>query len=136
MKRILSFALAILLAVGFCCNVHAAMPSDSDIVPLWENIDTFSCGITLNGTAGTATAVILGLSGTTKITGTLTVYKQTDDGWAFVDKTTGTSSSTALSLKVSFTAESGAYYKAECSVTVTRNGAAESETKTAYKTCP
>lgn len=67
---------------------------------------------------------------------TLIVSKQTDDGWEFVDKTTGTSSSTALSLKVSFTAESGAYYKAECSVTVTRNGVAESETKTAYETCP
>lgn len=32
MKRILSFALAILLAVGFCCNAYAAAPSDSDIV--------------------------------------------------------------------------------------------------------
>jgi len=47
------------------------------------------------------------------------------------DSVTGDS----MTLSVEFTGVSGGYYKSVFSVTVTRNGIEETETKTTYATC-
>lgn len=134
MKKVFSILLAGMLMAGFAVSVHAATPETA--VPLWDNISTMTNVITFDDTAGSVLANISGKSGTTKITATLTVYKQTDDGWEYVDHATSVMNFSYMVFGIDFTGESGAYYKAVLDVTVTCNGTDESETKTAYKTCP
>lgn len=91
--------------------------------------------ITFDGTEGTAWATLEGKNGTTEITGSLNVYKETDRGWVFVASDSDSTAGNYLSLSVDFTGVSGGYYKSVFSVTVTRNGVDETETKTTYATC-
>lgn len=132
MKRLLSGILICICILGMATGVHA----ENTIVPLWDNINRLTVNITFDGTAGKASAYVSDATYSAEISGTLTVYKQTKAGWLFICREKGTSSSGALPLKTSFTGESSAYYKAEYSVTVTKNGVSESATETAYKTCP
>ncbi len=133
MKKFVSVMLACFCLVGLSLGVYAA---GSAVTPLWDNFDNMVTKVVFSGTSGTATASVSESTYSADVTGTLTVYKQTKAGWLFIRRDSGESSRGALSLEVNFTGESGAYYKAEFSVTVTKDGVSESETQTAYKTCP
>lgn len=132
MKRLLSGILICICILGMATGVHA----ENTIVPLWDNINRLTVNITFDGTAGKASAYVADATYSAEISGTLTVYKQTKAGWLFICRETGESNRGVLSLSANFTGESGAYYKAEFSVTVTKNGVSEPATKVAYKTCP
>lgn len=134
MKRLLSIFIAGVMLISCCIGVGAARPDD--IMPLWDNINSMTSNIYFNSTDGTAKATIRGISGTTSISGTLTVYKQAASGrWEYVGSDTDTVSGSYMSLTVEFEGESGEYYMSVFNVSVTRNGIVEPETKTAYKTC-
>ena len=92
--------------------------------------------IAFDGTDGNAKGTVLGKSGTTSISGTLTVYRQSGSSWIYVGSTSGTSSTTKLTLDCDFSAVSGVNYKSVYEVVVTINGIEEPETKTTYNTCP
>lgn len=132
MKRLLSGILICICILGMATGVHA----ENTIVPLWDNINRLTVNITFDGTAGKASAYVSDATYSAEISGTLTVYKQTKAGWLFICRETGESNRGVLSLSANFTGESGAYYKAEFSATVTKNGVSEPATKVAYKTCP
>lgn len=134
MKKLLSIFIAGIMLISCCIGVGAALPDKAD--PLWDNIGSMTNNIYFISTSGSAEASITGKSGTTSITATLTVYKQTSSGgWSYVDSDADHVSGGYLGLKVDFEGEVGAYYKAEFRVSITRNGIIESETKTAYRTC-
>lgn len=133
MKKVLSFFIAGILFLSCCIGIQAALPESLE--PLWDNIRDMRNTITFDGTEGTANAELDGKSGTTEISGSLKVYKETDRGWVFVASDSDSNDGTYLSLSVDFTGVSGGYYKSVFSVTVTRNGVEETETKTAYAWC-
>jgi len=133
MKKVLSFFIAGMLLLSCCIGVQAALPEIAE--PLWDNIFEMENIISFNGTEGTASAELDGKSGTTEVSGSLKVYKETDRGWVFVDSVSDSTDGTYLSLSVDFTGVSGGYYKSVFSVTVTCNGVEETETKTAYAWC-
>ena len=114
MKKLCSVILACLCIVVMCLGISA----EGSAMPLWDNFDSLVTKITFSGTSGLASASISDSTYSADVTGMLTVYKQTKAGWLFICR------------------ESGAYYKAEFSVTVTKNGVSEPATKVAYKTCP
>lgn len=105
MKKVVSILLIGMVMVGFAVSAHAAVPETA--VPLWDNISTMTNVITFDGTTGNATANISGKSGTTKITATLTVYKQTDDGWEYVDHAASTMNFSYMAFGIDFAGESG-----------------------------
>lgn len=133
MKKVLSFFIAGILFLSCCIGIQAALPES--IEPLWDNIMDMRNTITFDGTEGTVRATLNGKSGTTEITGNLKVYKETDRGWMFVASDSDSVTGTSLSLSVDFTGVSGGYYKSVFTVTVTRNGIDETETKTTYAWC-
>ncbi len=132
MKKLCSVILACLCIVVMCLGISA----EGSAMPLWDNFDSLVTKITFSGTSGLASASISDSTYSADVTGMLTVYKQTKAGWLFICRETGESNRGVLSLSANFTGESGAYYKAEFSVTVTKNGVSEPATKVAYKTCP
>ncbi len=133
MKRVITLILLLCMSLGLCCQVSAKSP---DISPQWLNIAYLSNTIAFQGTTGSVLATAYGKSGTTAISGTLTVYKQTGSDWEYVDSETGSSTTGALSIDFDFTAESGCNYKAVFDVVVTRNGVDEPGNKTTEKMCP
>lgn len=135
MKKIISFVASILLTLVLGGIVHSAFPIVSS--PQWTNISTMSNLIVFDGLDGTAAGSVYGKTGTTKVEGTLTVYKQTGGTWEYIDSASETTTTkTYVSLSVDFDAISGEYYKSVFEVSVTRNGIEETETKYSYKTCP
>ena len=133
MKKIFSLFIAGILLLSCCIGIQAALPEM--IEPLWDNIRNMENTITFDGTEGTARAELDGKSGTTGISGSLKVYKETDRGWVFVASDSDSVTGTSMTLSVDFTGVSGGYYKSVFSVTVTRNGVEETETKTTYAWC-
>lgn len=132
MKKTIALALAFCMCLSLCYPVLASSPKS----PMWVNIASIDSSISFSGTSGDASAIVIGRKGTTGISGTLTVFKQSGNDWIYVDSSSGSSNSNTLTLGVYFTGESGAYYKAVLEVVVTRNGVDEPETKTVYRTCP
>lgn len=133
MKKIISIILACILLVITGVSAYAAPQESAE--PFWININKINNVITFNGTSGNASASIYGKSGTTKITGTLTVYRQSGDNWIYVGQDSDTVTSNIMSLSVDFTGYYESNYKSVFSFTVTRNGVNESESDTVYKIC-
>lgn len=133
MKKILSFVIAGILILSCCIGIQAALPET--VEPLWDNISSMKNTITFEGTEGTARGTLRGEAGTTEMTGSLKVYKETDRGWVFVASDSDSVTGDVMTLSVDFTGVSGGYYKSVFSVTVTRNGVEETETKTEYAYC-
>ena len=133
MKKVIVSILTLCMCLSLCCPAFASSPAKS---PMWVNILSMSSQIVFDGTDGEAFASVKGKSGTTAISGTLTVYRQSGSNWVYVDSVSGTSSTLKLDIHLDFTGISGAYYKAVFEVVVTRNGIDEPETKTSYETCP
>ncbi len=133
MKKLI--ALVLMVSILLCCSTETLSALPDTVVPLWDNIWTMNCILTFSGTEGHATANSRGQSGTTQMSGTLTVYKQTARGWSEIVSDSDTVSGDAIALSVDLTGDFNGYYKAVFEVTCTRNGVSESETKTSYDTC-
>ena len=133
MKKMIALVVAGILMLSCCIGVGAAAPEI--VAPMWDNINNLSNNISFEGTDGYAQGTVVGKSGTTAISGTLVVYKQTSNGWEFVGSDSDSVSGSFMTLKVEFDGKEGEYYKSVFNVSVTRNGVVESETKTVYKTC-
>ena len=134
MKKLVSLALTIGIALSMTINIIAAMPET--LQPLWDNIGSMVSLIGFEESTGTATATATSKTGSSSMEGTLTVYKQTSSGWEYIDEDSDSTTGRSLGLEVTFDAESGEYYKAVFELVVTKNGVEETETKTSYKTCP
>lgn len=134
MKRVISIMLAITMMIIAGVSTSAALPEEAS--PFYIHIKRVNNVISFDGTNGEASASVQALSGTTKITGTLTVYKQSGNNWISVGSSSNTVTSSAMVLSVNFTGYSEANYKAVFSFSVTRNGTTESESNTTYEICP
>ncbi|MBQ8401707.1 MAG: hypothetical protein IJX14_07255 [Clostridia bacterium] len=134
MKKWIALSIAVCILIILSTGISAAIPET--IIPLWDNISQIKNEISFDGTDALAKGTLYGKSGITSMSGVLTVYKQTDNGWEYVGSDTDTVESVLMTLKVDFTAESGGYYKSVFEVSVIRDGVSEPETKTIYRTCP
>ena len=132
MKKLLVLLLTVSLCLGISTHTFARAP---DVSPRWNNILRLSSSIIFDGTDGTASGSVLGRSGTTSISGSLTVYRQSGSNWVYVGSTSGTSANNKLTMEYDFTSIIGGYYKAVYEVTVTIDGNDETETKTTYGMC-
>lgn len=134
MKKVLSLLFAVLLTCSLCFSVYA-VPSAENSVLRWTNIANMTSPFGFNGTAGEAVGSVMAHD-TGNIYGYLTVYKETDAGWAVEGRAFDNVDQDYMVLVVDFTAESGANYMSVFEVYVTIGDYTEHETKTTYATCP
>lgn len=135
MKKVLSLLFAVLLTCSLCLTVYAVPPSERSVLR-WSNISSMYSPMGFNGTSGTANGVVTAKDETANIYGYLTVYKETDAGWAVEGRAFDNVDQDYMGLEVTFTAESGANYMSVFEVYVTIGDYTEHETKTTYATCP
>ncbi len=113
---------------------HAAAV-EPDVTPLWTNTNQITITLSFPD-YGYADASIVGKVGVTKIVMDTYVYRQSGSSWIYVNEAHQTfTNSMAGGLSCKFTPIKGAYYRAEYTFTVTRNGVDEVITKTQYRTC-
>lgn len=134
-KRILAFLMASIAILTLAIGVSAKTP-DNGITPYWVYMDSIDVDVNFSGTTGTATLLVGRIfQQTTKLEGTLTVYKQVGNSWVYVDSQNG-ESTRALSIEFTFNAESGVTYKAVADVTAYGASGDESDSASKIKTCP
>jgi len=131
-KKTTSLLLIAVIILSMTIGSYAALPDIDTVEPLWVNILNLNNVFNFNGINGTSTGTVIGKSGTTQISGTLTVYKQVGSSWVFVDSDSDSSTSNSLVVALDVTGEASGYYKSVFSVSVTRNGSVETESKTSY----
>ena len=138
MKKFLALLLTAVMMFSMSITALAAVPDAGVISPLWDNAASVEVKLTFVGTTGYATAKVTGNSGTTAIKATVAVYKQIgEDEWEYVDHTGGrTTTSSSYNPSVTFTGESGAYYKVVLNTTVTIDDVDENIIEVDYGTCP
>ena len=136
MKRVAAFLIAGLMSLPFATGVYAKMPDGGIVAPQWNYMGTIKVDINFDGTAGLAVVTVGRIyQVTTKLEGTITVYKQVGDDWEYVASNSG-SSTRSLSVSVSFTGESGATYKAVANITAYGSAGSETDTNSKQAVCP
>lgn len=133
-RRLIALILAGACIQSFGASLYASLPEIA--VPCYDNIDRINHTLSFNGSTGKVIGDVLGGIGTTKIRIILTVYKETDDGWEYVDHDSITVYDTDAMLTLEFDAEYGTNYKSVLSTTVTANGTSESELDEIYESYP
>jgi len=105
------------------------------IMPLWMNINRAVASLTITSGTATCTANVTGLSGTTKITGTIYLQRRLPNSSTFDTIKTWpgiVSNSSVFTFSDTHSISSGYVYRVRLDATVTRNGV--DETITVYST--
>ncbi|MBR4012738.1 MAG: hypothetical protein IKJ00_00455 [Clostridia bacterium] len=134
-KKIIISLLAIIMLFSCSVNIFAALPTENEIIPLWDNIATVNIGIVFDGNDGVATVAARKSSNADLIEGTLYLYKWEDNDWQYVDAVYGSKSVGTLCLDIEFVGETGVEYKAVFIVTAHDGQYAETETFEHFKVC-
>ena len=131
-KRVATLLIAGLMSLPFATGVYAQIPDGGIVAPQWLYMSDASVNISFSGTSGTANVTVGRINKvTTKLEGTITVYKQVGNKWA----SNSDSSTRGLSVSVSFTGESGATYKAVADITAYSSTGSESDSLSKQAVC-
>ena len=130
MKNFIRVLSVVLMVACMAMNVSAAVIPP--VEPNWDNVSRLSCSISFSGTRGTVFCDITAKTGTTSITGTLTLYEVDVeiDSWDIDVETS------YVTIADNFTGVSGSTYKLVLDDDVVRNGVTEPLDHTATKVCP
>lgn len=134
-RKLISLILTLVTILSIVpCTVSAATVDDT-VAPMWQNTGAISCKIGFPDDGyGYAEAYVMGHPTVTQIHGDVYVYKQVGSSWVYVSEEHKTVESCSLILSCKFDPVDGAYYRADYTFTVTKNGIDEVITQTKYKT--
>lgn len=133
-QKIITLLLAGLSLLPLTTPISAKVPNNGIITPCWNYMEAVD--IEFNFLNSTANLLVERRSQvTTKIEGTLTVYKKVGNRWVYVASNSDSSTRT-LSVDVEFDAVSGVTYKAVAEVTAYGTGGSESDSVSEVQTCP
>ncbi|MGM9680568.1 MAG: hypothetical protein ACI3XR_03585 [Eubacteriales bacterium] len=135
-KAIMSLVTALLIVscMGMGLTSFAAVAPGGSAEIQWENTQSISAGLTFPEEGrGHCAVSILGDPGVSSIECTMEIYRQSGTDWIFVDSDTdSTTSSIAFLASMDFVSLEDTYYKAELTITVTKNGVDEVIKRTIY----
>ena len=133
-QKIIALFLAGLSLFPLTTPISAQVPDSGIIAPYWNYMGAVD--IEFNFFNSTASLLVERRSQvTTKIEGTLTIYKKVGNRWVYVASDSDSSTRT-LSFDVEFDAVSGVTYKAVADVTAYGTGGSESDSVSEIQTCP
>ena len=134
-NKIISILLIIITIVYIIpCNVSATN-IDNTVAPCWDNTGVVSCKIGFpNDGYGYAEGFVMGHDTASRITADVYVYRQVGSSWVYVGEKHESIDDCTLGISCKFIPVSGAYYKAEFTFVVTKDGVDEVITDTVYKT--
>ena len=124
-KKRISLLLAIITLISvFSASVSAAVADP--VKPRWKNTGVVSCLIGFPDDGyGYAEGHVMGHPTVNKITADVYVYRQSGDDWIYAGEEHKTVYSASLNISCKFEPIDGAYYKADYTFVVTKNGVDE-----------
>lgn len=137
MKKIIAMLLTCVVMLSVMpLAIYGAVPEQ--IMPMWDNTNSFSVDLDFNGSDGVAYVMVMGQSGVTNISAEVKLYyKNTSGVWVEDSKDWDYNvNQMFLSISESFTGIAGREYKIEVEVNVKKNGITETLTETKTAVCP
>ena len=132
--KMLAVAMAVLtMLLCMAVPIQAAVV-EPDVEPNWQNTSSMTLTMSFPDD-GYATATITGESGVTQIIIDIYVYRQSGSYWIQVGEAHTTTHGILADLSCQFNSIKRAYYRADYTFTVTKNGVDEIINKSQYKTC-
>ena len=126
-----------LIAVVLSLFVVPTAATESNIMPIWDNVSAVDLVVGFDGSTGYMTADVSRQAGVTSMEATVTVYRYSGDEWVYVDDWYKSTTRNTLVVTGEFNAVSGVQYKAEIVVTAYRdNTNGETVTHEIIRTCP
>ena len=122
------FAIIMMILVVFPLQMFAMAAQKDEVEPLWDN----AMSVSLSISAGKVQSRVVGVSGVSQIQLDVYVYVQNGSSWDYVTENHKTSNSMLLTDTLNFTAVAGAYYRADFTVVIIKNGVSEVITQTKY----
>ena len=122
------FAIIMMILVVFPLQMFAMAAQKDEVEPLWDN----AMSVSLSISSGKVQSRVVGISGVSQIQLDVYVYVQNGSSWDYVTENHKTSNSMLLTDTLNFTAVAGAYYRADFTVVITKNGVPEVITQTKY----
>ena len=122
------FAIIMMILVVFPLQMFAMAAQKEEVEPLWDN----AMSVSLSISSGKVQSRVVGVSGVSQILLDVYVYVQNGSSWDYVTENHKTSNSMLLTDTLNFTAVAGAYYRADFTVVIIKNGVSEVITQTKY----
>lgn len=134
MKGIRRVALAAIIALSCIVFPQANVLADDISVgggvvvrqPRWSNAQTVSPTLSFSGTTANCNVLIVGKSGTSKISATITLQRKVNNAYTDVKTWTESASGSMLNFSGTQIVTSGYTYRLSVSATVTKDGLNES----------
>ncbi len=131
--------LTLLLALVTLCSVIpvgvSAANVEETVSPCWSNTGMISCKVGFPDDGyGYAEAHVMGHPTANRIKADVYVYRQVGSSWVYVAEEHETVDKCSLTISCKFVPVDGAYYRADYTFVVTKNGTDETITQTKYKT--
>lgn len=120
MKKVAIMMMTVCMVFVLCAFTSATISAPD--VSIWDAITSMQVDIVYDGTNSSAKRTLVSKTGTDEIEGTVTVYKQTPEGWQYVTSNTATVSSLIMNVCATFEPEYGVSYKAVFDASVTQDG--------------
>lgn len=137
MRKIIAYMLSVFLITLGCGMMSFANNQQQSIEPRWNNAGSIDCAISFDeNQSGYAWISVAGKFGVTQIEVSVTVSYQNGSNWTRIASQTKTVNDVDLDMEVPVLGISDAYYKADFTITLYRNGTSETITQTCYATCP
>ncbi len=132
MKKFLSVVVLLTITCMLGIGVNA------EIQPRWDHTATVACNLSFASGDQNANVYgkIIGHSGTTSITATLTLYKGSGDDLTYLDSWPVSGTQYIIYSNSEYVCNSGETYTLELSGTVYRNGTSEDVFASDYAVCP
>lgn len=129
-RKYMAMIMAVIFAISLQVPVMARDSYDAavqyiPIQPLWQNVSHAAATLTISGTASQCDTAIIGLSGTSRITATMTLERVSGNNVLWYTSWTRTVNSSMLVMNESATVTSNGTYRLRVDATVVRNGVTE-----------
>lgn len=131
MKRLVSVSLSLILCLFLLQGPAYAISLKDDMnMPMWVDSRSSKVNLTINQGKVVASARLIGKSGTTKVSATMSLQKKSGSSWTTVKTWSSSNSGSSLSFSRSASVSKGNTYRLHVKITTVTNG--RSETSTMY----
>ncbi len=123
--KVMAFIITLVTVLTAIPVSVAAAKVENEIMPLWDNMSSNTISLAFVDGRGIAEATTVGRVGTTRIQIDVYVYRQVGSDWTYVTEDHEDVNRRSWGITCEFIPIANAYYRADFTFTITKNGVDE-----------